>query len=211
MVDPRSKKARKERSDARNQVMSKPAIRNAIMAKAKKDGKSVTSNAVDNFIDTYKKTKVGPIQRAIADFFKSNNKSSGGSYVKPGSSADLNTRAQSNRARSLGGRTASQVKANQTERKQRGLASAAAKSRSGTALSNKAKNRVSKADAIAIQDTKLVIKKDVSKPKNYNVGVSKGGVPFKEAFAHFRKKGNKTFTWNGKKYTTELASKKGKK
>lgn len=47
------------------------------------------------------------------------------------------------------------------------------------------------------------------KPKNYNVGVSKGGVSFKEAFAHFRKKGNKTFTWNGKKYTTEL--KKGKK
>lgn len=44
--------------------------------------------------------------------------------------------------------------------------------------------------------------------KNYNVGVSKGGVPFKEAFAHFRKKGVKTFTWNGKKYTTEL--KKGK-
>jgi hypothetical protein len=39
---------------------------------------------------------------------------------------------------------------------------------------------------------------------NYNVGVSQGGVPFKEAFAHFRKKGAKTFTWNGKKYTTEL-------
>lgn len=44
--------------------------------------------------------------------------------------------------------------------------------------------------------------------KNYNVGVSKGGVPFNEAFAHFRKKGAKTFTWNGKKYTTEM--KKGK-
>lgn len=43
--------------------------------------------------------------------------------------------------------------------------------------------------------------------KNYNVGVSKGGVSFKEAFAHFRKKGNKTFTWNGKKYTTELKKK----
>ena len=42
------------------------------------------------------------------------------------------------------------------------------------------------------------------KAKNYNVGVSKGGVSFKEAFAHFRKKGAKTFTWNGKKYTTEL-------
>jgi len=42
------------------------------------------------------------------------------------------------------------------------------------------------------------------KAKNYNLGVSKGGVSFKEAFAHFRKKGAKTFTWNGKKYTTEL-------
>ena len=47
--------------------------------------------------------------------------------------------------------------------------------------------------------------------KKFNVGVSKGGVPFKEAFAHFRKKGAKTFTWNGKKYTTELAKSKGKK
>lgn len=50
------------------------------------------------------------------------------------------------------------------------------------------------------------------KEPNFNVGVSKGGVSFNKAFAHFRKKGNKTFTWNGKKYTTELASeKKGKK
>ena len=52
---------------------------------------------------------------------------------------------------------------------------------------------------------------NLRKGKNYNVGVSKGGVPFKEAFAHFRKKGAKTFTWNGKKYTTELAKPKGKK
>jgi hypothetical protein len=42
---------------------------------------------------------------------------------------------------------------------------------------------------------------------NYNVGESKGGVSFKKAFAHFRKKGAKTFMWNGKKYTTELAKK----
>ena len=44
--------------------------------------------------------------------------------------------------------------------------------------------------------------------KKYNLGVSKGGVPFKEAFAHYKKQGNKTFTWNGKKYTTDTASKK---
>ncbi len=44
--------------------------------------------------------------------------------------------------------------------------------------------------------------------KKYNVGVSKGGVPFREAFKYRRaealKGGPKTFTWNGKKYTTEL-------
>ena len=44
------------------------------------------------------------------------------------------------------------------------------------------------------------------KEKKFNVGVSKGGVPFKEAFKHYRGKGNKTFTWNGKKYTTDLKS-----
>lgn len=46
---------------------------------------------------------------------------------------------------------------------------------------------------------------------NYNVGESKGGVSFRKAFAYFRKKGAKTFTWNGKKYTTELAKKGSKK
>ena len=39
--------------------------------------------------------------------------------------------------------------------------------------------------------------------KNYNVGKSKGGVSFGEAFRHFKKKGAKQFTWNGKRYTTE--------
>lgn len=44
--------------------------------------------------------------------------------------------------------------------------------------------------------------------KDFNVGVSKGGVSFKTAFKHFRDKGAKTFTWNGKKYTTKLKSEK---
>lgn len=42
------------------------------------------------------------------------------------------------------------------------------------------------------------------KTKNYNVGISRGGVSFKEAFRHFRNKGAKTFTWNGERYTTKL-------
>ena len=48
------------------------------------------------------------------------------------------------------------------------------------------------------------------KDKNYNVGVSKGGVSFNEAFRHFRNKGAKTFTWNNKKYTTKLKEEKKK-
>ena len=39
--------------------------------------------------------------------------------------------------------------------------------------------------------------------KKYNVGVSKGGVSFGEAFRHFKNKGAKEFTWNGKRYTTK--------
>ena len=46
------------------------------------------------------------------------------------------------------------------------------------------------------------------KEKDYTKGVSQGGVPFKEAFAKARKDGKKTFEWNDKKYTTELASEK---
>lgn len=45
---------------------------------------------------------------------------------------------------------------------------------------------------------------------NYNVGVSKGGVSFGEAFKHFKSKGQSSFTWNGKKYTTEVAKAKPK-
>ena len=46
-----------------------------------------------------------------------------------------------------------------------------------------------------------------TKAKNYNVGVSKGGVPFAESFKYHRDKGQKTFTWNGKRYTTDLKDK----
>jgi hypothetical protein len=78
-----------------------------------------------------------------------------------------------------------------------------------------AKRRITQLDAREKRlqaDSKRAKAAAKDKGKNFNVGVSRGGVSFNTAFAHFRKKGNKTFTWNGKKYTTELASeKKGKK
>ena len=58
---------------------------------------------------------------------------------------------------------------------------------------------------------KTETKKEQPKAKKFNVGVSKGGVPFNEAFKHFRNKGQKQFTWNGKKYTTELDTEKKKR
>ena len=46
--------------------------------------------------------------------------------------------------------------------------------------------------------------------KKYNVGVSKGGVSFKEAFKYYRGLGQASFTWNGKKYTTNIKKAKPK-
>ena len=184
-------------------------LRAKVTAEAKKQNVSVPRTALDNFVDTYKKTKVGPIQRAIGRFISGINTKA--DYTSGKSTyAKENTNAQSNRAKSAGGRSAAQSKAAQVERDQRKLAAKSKAAGGKSVLSRKPAEAKAKAAAIAKDDTKISIKKNVPKSKNYNVGVSKGGVPFKEAFAHFRKKGSKTFTWNGKKYTTELA-KKGKK
>jgi len=101
--------------------------------------------------------------------------------------------------------------------KEAGLFDAHPKSAKGRAKAKETSKKTTVSDA---QKTSSQVRKKANnfsgldKPnlsKKYNVGVSKGGVPFKEAFAHFRKKGAKTFEWNGKKYTTELAKPKGKK
>jgi len=68
--------------------------------------------------------------------------------------------------------------------------------------------RMTAAEVAALKANKL--NEGIGK-KKYNVGVSKGGVPFKEAFKYNRGEGKKNFTWNGKKYTTDLASEKSKK
>tara|TARA_R110000782_G_scaffold47866_2_gene104914 strand:- start:831 stop:1385 length:555 start_codon:yes stop_codon:yes gene_type:complete len=167
-------------------------LRTKVNAAAKQKNVSVPKSALDNFVDTYKKTKVGPIQRAIGRFIdgvdmKADYTSGKSSYAK------ANTEAQANRAKSSGGRSAAQSKATQIERDQQKLA---------------AKSKAAGGKPVMSRKTATANIKSVPKAKNYNVGVSKGGVSFKEAFAHFRKKGSKTFTWNGTKYTTELKKKK---
>jgi len=119
--------------------------------------------------------------------------------------------SMSNRATSQGGRSRKEAVASS------GTSSKATKRLSPAMAQNKRRMEAMRKDAdmtmgkktAKVDRSKKVRPQGTTKSKNYNVGVSKGGVPFKEAFAHFRKKGNKTFTWNGKKYTTEL--KKDKK
>ena len=76
-------------------------LRAKVTAEAKKKNVSVSKTALDNFVDTYKKTKVGPIQRAIGRFIDSFNTK----YPK------LTIEPQANRAKSQGGRTAKQARA----------------------------------------------------------------------------------------------------
>ena len=87
----------------------------------------------------------------------------------------------------------------------------AAKKPATTAKAPAAKTPASKSTPTKSTPTKSTPSKSTPAPtgdKKYTVGVSKGGVSFKEAFKHRRaealKGGPKTFTWNGKEYTTEL-------
>jgi LysM repeat protein len=48
---------------------SAPEIRKLVNDKAKKENVTVPRTALNNFVDTYSKTRVGPIHRAIGKFF----------------------------------------------------------------------------------------------------------------------------------------------
>ena len=117
----------------------------------------------------------------------------------------------SNRATSQGGRSRKEAVASSgaggkaTQR----LNPAMAQNKRRMEAMHKDANMTTSKTTATVNPRKKVPPQGTNTSRNYNVGVSKGGVSFKEAFAHFRKKGNETFTWNGKKYTTEL--KKDKK
>ena len=54
----------------RAKIAEQQKLRAAIRAKAAATGVTAPKSAVDNFVSTYSKTKVGPIQRAVARFFE---------------------------------------------------------------------------------------------------------------------------------------------
>jgi hypothetical protein len=128
-------------------------LRAKVNAAAKQKNVSVPKSALDNFIDTYKKTKVGPIQRAISKFLSGVNTKADYTSGKS-TTAKLTTRAKVNRATSQGGRSRA---ANVVEDKQKKLAAKSAAQGGGSVLSQR------KADKIASDDTKIVLNK--SKPR----------------------------------------------
>lgn len=141
-----------EKRKNKEQEMSKPAIRAAIREKAKEKKVSVPKSAMDNFVNTYQKTKVGPIQRKIASFLSGINTKA--DYTKPTSTtAKMTTTAQANRAKSQGGRSARSVALSQREKRLQ-------------ADSKRAKQ--AQADKIAAKDANMNIKKSTpSKAKTW--------------------------------------------
>ena len=72
----------------------------------------------------------------------------------------------------------------------------------------KSKSTPKPTGSTAGSDRQLIKKAEARKKtgeEKYRHGKSAGGVSFGEAFKYWKGKGNKTFTWNGKKYTTETA------
>ena len=97
---------------AQDKKLTKSEIAKQLKLVANANNVSVTSSALDNFINTYKNAKFGPLQRAIAKFI--NSLKSRGSAVKPKSQASTATRTSpSDRFKGL---AATQKKAQTKER-----------------------------------------------------------------------------------------------
>ena len=126
-------------------------LRAKVKAAAKQKNVSVPKSALDNFIDTYKKTKVGPIQRAISKFLSGFNTKADYTSGKS-TTAKLTTKAMVNRATSQGGRS----RANVIEEKQKKLAAESAAQGGGSVLSQRKKPK---------PKTKVTNTKTDAKPK----------------------------------------------
>jgi hypothetical protein len=102
------------------------------------------------------------------------------------------------RGRIIPGRNPQQKKTNSSSSSKKSSYTAM-NPRTGKPITTNKKSTAKAGDNVS--KSKLGVKESTS--KNYNVGASKGGVSFGEAFKHFRNQGAKEFTWNGKKYHTK--------
>jgi len=179
------KKAAAKKSNSKQNV---PSIIAEMRSKSGQ-GKATVGKAV-----AAKKTepKTQKVPSIIAEMRSKKNKTtatkSTGSSVSPTKLAEIKTKAKANASKPSTQSTPSIIAEMRSKRK---------KTDTPTKTAVKNTTPTVKAKPVSAKSSEI----------NYNVGESKGGVSFKKAFAYFRKKGAKTFTWNGKKYTTELAKK----
>ena len=189
------KKAKANASKPRKQKV--PSIIAEMRSKSGQ-GKATVPKAVKAKKKDSKKQSVPSIiaeMRSKKSANKSNTNT--GSSVSPTKLAELKKKAVSN----MGKKKEAKVPSMIAEMRSKNPSKKTTTTKKPTAVVKTAPKKESNVTKASVKSSEV----------NYNVGVSKGGVSFNKAFAHFRKKGAKTFTWNGKKYTTELAKKGSKK
>ena len=139
----------------RAKIAEQQKLRAAIRAKAAATGVTAPKSAIDNFVSTYSKTKVGPIQRAVAKFFNKITATYKASRedrkpVKPRTAPDTSSEAgrKGTPKRTKPSKTSDEARSDaRIADRQRKLAAKSAAQGGGSVLSNKKKTTTNKPTA----------------------------------------------------------------
>jgi len=156
----------------RAKIAEQQKLRAAIRAKAAATGVTAPKSAVDNFVSTYSKTKVGPIQRAVARFFEKIGSTYKASRedrkpVKPRTAPD--TASEKGRKgtpkRTKPSKTSDEARSDaRIADRQRRLAAKSAAQGGGSVLSNKKKKTTTSKPTAEGASAKRMPKKTPTKP-----------------------------------------------
>ena len=147
----------------RAKIAEEQKLRAAIRAKAAATGVTAPKSAIDNFVSTYSKTKVGPIQRAVARFFEkigSTYKASRGDSKPTAAGASAKRMPKPAKPSKTSDEARSDAR---IADRQRRLAAKSAAQGGGSVLSNKKKTTTSKPTAEGAS-AKRMPKKTPTKP-----------------------------------------------
>ena len=147
----------------RAKIAEEQKLRAAIRAKAAATGVTPPKSAIDNFVSTYSKTKVGPIQRAVARFFEkigSTYKASRGDSKPTAAGASAKRMPKPAKPSKTSDEARSDAR---IADRQRRLAAKSAAQGGGSVLSNKKKTTTSKPTAEGAS-AKRMPKKTPTKP-----------------------------------------------
>jgi hypothetical protein len=185
--DAQNKADAKLRSDdKRNKGVSKSAVEKMIKEATDK-GRSVIKGASTL-------AKLARIGTGIGAFLSADEVGAGSDKISAGQKDAFVKRMDAER------------KKREAELKKKGSSSADRKG--SNAYTPRSKTTAKPTGSTAGSDRQLIKKAESRKKtgeEKYKHGKSAGGVSFGEAFKYWKGKGSKTFTWNGKKYSTKVA------